>query len=92
MGDKIWKLFGTAGAVGSGILANKVLTTVYGKVRGGTPPINPESDDTAWGEALAWAILSGATVGAARLIFRRKAAAAFVKVTGYVPGNLESAH
>jgi len=92
MGETIWKLFGTAGAVGSGIAANKVLTTLWRKGVGGEPPINPESDDTSWGEALLWAVLSGAVVGAARLVFRRNAASYFRKSTGHLPGNLESAH
>ncbi|GAA2026223.1 DUF4235 domain-containing protein [Pseudokineococcus marinus] len=91
MGDAIWKVVGTGGAVAAGIAANKVLTAVWRKSLGGEPPINPESDETTWKEAIAWALLSGAVVGVARLAFRRNAASYYRKSTGHLPGNLEKA-
>ncbi|WP_299039107.1 DUF4235 domain-containing protein [uncultured Pseudokineococcus sp.] len=92
MGDAIWKLVGSGGAIASGLLANRVLTAVWRTAVGNEPPVNPESDETSWGEAIAWAVVSGAVIGAGRLVFRRNAALYFRKVTGHFPGNLESAH
>ncbi|MEJ5946089.1 DUF4235 domain-containing protein [Pseudokineococcus basanitobsidens] len=92
MGDKLFKLLGTGGAIAAGIAANKVLTTVWRKSLGGEPPLNPESDETSWGEAVAWALLSGAVVGVARLAWRRNAASYFRRSTGRLPGTLDEAH
>ena len=40
-----------------GLAAKKVLATVWRKGTGNEPPANPESPDTSWGEAVAWAAL-----------------------------------
>lgn len=91
MGDALWKIVGTGGAIASGVLASKVLTSVWRKALGGEPPVNPESDETTWPEAVAWAVVSGAVVGVARLAFRRNAASYYRRSAGHLPGNLEKA-
>jgi hypothetical protein len=91
MGATTWKLMGTGGAVLTGMLAKKVLTTGWEKATGNPPPANPESPETSWGEALAWAIISGAIVGVARMLATRKAAEYYRKSTGHLPPELEEA-
>jgi hypothetical protein len=49
----------------------KVLTFTWTKVTGKEPPDTPEDPQVALGEALAWGVLMGAGVAAARLLASR---------------------
>jgi hypothetical protein len=89
MGATTWKLMGTGGAVLTGMLTKKVLTTGWEKATGNPPPANPESPDVSWGEALAWAIVSGALVGVARMLATRKAADYYRRSTGHLPPEMQ---
>lgn len=88
MGTTTWKLLGAGAAVLSGIAARKVITTGWKVTTGQEPPANPEDPDTAWVEALAWAVVSGAIIGVARMLAARKAAAYYRKSTGHLPPNM----
>jgi hypothetical protein len=89
MDENLWKLFGPGSAVLSGVAAKKVLTTGWKLATGNPPPANPEHPDTSWGEALAWAIVSGALIGVARMLAARKAAEYFRKQTGRLPAGIQ---
>ncbi len=89
MGATTWKLMGTGGAVLSGIAAKKVLTTGWKVVTGHAPPANPEHPDTTWLEAVAFAVVSGALVGVARMLWARQAAAYYRRSTGNLPPKLQ---
>ncbi len=70
------KLVGMAAALaalGAATLMRKSLEKVWLKVTGKEAPVNPESSETSWGEAAAWAMVSGALLGLARLAARRGA-------------------
>ena len=84
-----WKVFGGVSAMGAGILARKLLTTVWTKATGKTPPANPASSTTSWPEAIGWAALSGTAYGIARVIAQRKAANTWLKASGNLPPGLE---
>ena len=84
-----WKVLGLGSAIMAGVAARKVLTTAWRRGTGFDPPLNPESPDTKWPEALAWATVSGAGVGVARLLARRKAAAFYRRSSGHLPKGLE---
>lgn len=88
-GNVVWKMVG----VGSGVLAAKLSRSVLDKAwavtRGGNPPRNPAARGTSWGDALAWAVASGVTVGVARMVATRGAASAWEKVMGRLPPGLE---
>lgn len=90
MGSIVWKVLGLGSAIMAGIAARKVLTTAWRKGTGVDPPLNPESPDTDWPEALAWATVSGAVVGIARLLARRKAAAFYRRSSGHLPKGVEN--
>ncbi len=90
MSATTFKLMGTGGAVLSGIAAKKVLSTGWKLVTGNEPPANPEHPDVTWGEALAWAVVSGAVIGVARMLTARKAAEYYKKSTGHLPEGMES--
>ena len=89
MSAMTWKVLGTGSAVLSGIAAKKIVSTIWRKGTGEEPPANPESPDTTWAEALAWAIFSGALVGVARMLAARTAASFYRKSSGHLPKGLQ---
>ncbi|MEO7745786.1 MAG: DUF4235 domain-containing protein [Actinomycetota bacterium] len=89
MSATTFKLLGTGGAVLSGIAAKKVIVTGWKVVTGHAPPANPEHPDTTWAEAVAFAVVSGAIVGVARMLAARKAAEYYRKSTGHLPAKLQ---
>lgn len=89
MGSAMFKILGTGGAVLSGFAARKVLTTGWKAATGSPPPANPEHPDTSWGEAIAWAVLSGALIGVARMLAARKAAEYYRHSTGHLPPDMQ---
>jgi hypothetical protein len=84
-----WKILGTGGAVLAGIAARKTITSGWQAATGNPPPANPESPDTTWAEAVAWAVLSGAIVGTARMLATRKAAEYYRRSTGHLPPKMQ---
>ena len=60
-----------AGAMAAAFLARKLMTKAWTRVTGSEPPSHPEDPQVGLGEALAWAILTGVSVEAARLIATR---------------------
>ncbi len=84
-----WKIFGGVSAILAGIAVRKVLTTVWTKVTGRTPPTNPVSPGTSWPEALSWAAASGVAMGVARMLATRQAARTWAKASGSLPPGVE---
>ncbi len=84
-----WKVIGLASGVAAATLSRKVLDKVWQRTRGGEPPRNPAAADTSWADALAWAVASGVSVGIARTLTARAAAASWKKATGALPPGLE---
>jgi hypothetical protein len=80
---------GLGSAILAGIAARKVLTAAWRKGTGDDPPANPESPDTTWAQAVAWALASGAAIGLARMLATRKAAEYYRKSSGHLPPGLE---
>ena len=55
---------------------------------GKNPPANPADPDVDVGEAVAWAAVSGALIGLARMAAARRAAGYYAKSTGHLPPGL----
>jgi Protein of unknown function (DUF4235) len=55
-------------------LTRKVVTFAWTKFTGKEPPTHPEDPEVALTEALGWSMLTGLTVGAAKLLATRAAA------------------
>ena len=89
MGSLAWKIIGTGSAVLAATVAHKGLTTAWRAVTGDDPPTIPEDPDTSWREAVAWAVLSGAVVGLARLVATRRAAQYYMRSTGELPKAMQ---
>jgi hypothetical protein len=88
-GSKIWSAYGLAATTGVTIVTRKALNATWKISTGKNPPKNPEHPDVSIGEAVAWACLSGMTVGLARMMASRKAADYYRRSTGHLPPNLE---
>jgi hypothetical protein len=84
----LWKSLAGVSAVAAGAAADQVLTLLWRAGTGQKPPTVPEDPETTWAEAAAWAALSGAVMGVARMIAARQAAAYYVRSTGELPKAL----
>ena len=88
MNALLWRVVGTGSAVLAGVAAQKGLTMVWRAATGDDPPTIPEDPDTEWKDAVAWALLSGAAIGLARLFATRRAALYYRRSTGELPPAL----
>jgi Protein of unknown function (DUF4235) len=87
VGAKIgWKLVLTAFTVAVGLVANKAVSTAWKVGSGGKPP---KAGQGGYAEVVTWAVASGAAAAAAKLFAERRAAAYWLKSTGYAPPGYE---
>jgi len=86
-----FKIMATGGALGAAFLGRKAVTWTWKLATGNEPPANPEDPEVTWREAVAWALVSGAAIGLARLLAGRQVAAFYRKQTGKLPANLQDA-
>lgn len=82
-------LVGTGGGILTGLGARKLLGAAWAKARKTDPPANPAAYGTSWGEALAWAAVSGIVVAIVRLLAQRAAAAGWQRALGTLPPGLQ---
>ena len=68
------KIISGLAAMIAAFLARKVVTFAWTKATGKEPPTHPEDPQVALSEALGWSMLTGVTVGAAKLLATRAAA------------------
>jgi hypothetical protein len=91
MGSFVWRVLGAGSAVVAATLADRGVRALWTAVTGNRPPEVPENPDTRWGEAVSWALLSGAAVALARLAATRRAANYYRESTGELPKRLRRA-
>jgi hypothetical protein len=84
-----WKLAATGAAVIAGIAVRNLMMSAWKAVTKHDPPNNPADPTTGWGEAVLWTAVTGLTVGVARMIASRGAAAGWQKATGTLPPGLQ---
>jgi hypothetical protein len=89
-GKVAYKLMATVASVFGAYAARKLLQLVWKSATGKQPPANPEHPEVHWGEAVGWAVVSGAFIGVARMLAQRRVAGAWHKSTGQLPPGLES--
>ncbi|MFN2557270.1 MAG: DUF4235 domain-containing protein [Nitriliruptorales bacterium] len=87
--ELLWKAVGTSAGIAAAALTRNLITSGWQRRRGSEPPANPESPSTGWGEALAWAALTGVAIGVARMVAARGAAAGWRRAMGELPPGLE---
>lgn len=71
MSEKTFNLIGTLLALGAGMLAQKLISALWRGVIG-EPPEDPDDPDTNLGEALSWAVASGAAVAVVKIMTTRE--------------------
>ncbi len=86
-----FKVAAAGSAIAAAWVGRKAVTLTWKAATGNEPPVNPEDPEVTWKEAVAWALVSGAVIGLARLLASRQAAAWYRKQTGRLPANLQSA-
>lgn len=84
-----WKLVAAGAAMAATALARKATEAAWRRAARREPPTSPKHPDSKWAEALAFAALTGAVAGAAKLVATRKAAASWRSVTGVLPPGLD---
>jgi hypothetical protein len=83
VGAKIgWKLVQAAFTIVVGLAASKAVSTAWKLGSGGKPPKNGQG---GYAEVATWAAVSAGAAAAARLFAERRAAAYWLKSTGYAP-------
>ena len=80
-----WKVVAAVSAMGASALARKATEVAWRKAARREPPSSPKNPDSKWAEALAFAAISGAIGGAAKLVATRKAAESWRSMTGVLP-------
>jgi hypothetical protein len=60
-------------AIAATFIVRKVLILVWTKATGKEPPVRPEDPGVALAEALGWSMLTGVTIGTARVLAIRTA-------------------
>lgn len=90
MADLGWKVLAVGAGLAGSKLAKAATDGTWKAATGKQTPSNPADPDVEWKEALAFAIVSGAIMGLARMLTQRQAAQAYVKTTGKVPSAIQA--
>jgi hypothetical protein len=88
--SKVWTIFSLVSALGAAAVARKVIDKGWKATTGKNPPENPADPDVATGEAVAWAVVTGALIALARMFAQRRAAGYYAKSTGHRPPGLRA--
>jgi hypothetical protein len=85
----VWRIFGGLSAILAGLAVRKVLVKGWHLATGNEPPSNPAHPETRLPHAIAWALVTGALVGLARMLATRKAADYYRRSAGHLPADME---
>jgi hypothetical protein len=88
--DQMWNGVASIAAVGAVAATKPLVERTWKLVSGREAPGNPAHQDVSWGEAIMWALLTGALVGVIRLLAQRAAASAWAKARGDYPEALRT--
>ena len=80
-----WKAISAGAAALSMVATQRVVATVWRKVRGAPPPQGPADRRVTWGAAMTWAVAMGVGVAVSRLIAVRLSAKAWEMATHEAP-------
>ena len=69
-----WMLVSGGAALAAAAATRFALKFGWNAATGDDPPMNPESSETAWTEALTWTVAASVVAGVSRLAARRAAA------------------
>jgi hypothetical protein len=89
MGKAGWKIVTMAFAIPIGKLATRLTERAWLAFRPDDPPHDPAKSDTAWADAIGWAVVSAVGLAVGRLVATRSAATAWRAVFGVEPPGAE---
>ena len=90
MGSAAWRILGTGSAVVAGIVAGKIVDTIWEK-SGHDRSLDPTNPEVPVRQALLYAALTGLAVGLARTFATRKAAEVYARSAGHLPTPMREA-
>ena len=88
-GKGAWRLMDRGSSVAAGALAGKVAAIAWKAVTGKKPPVNGQHPDVSTKDAVAWAIIGGATIELVKVAVRRGTATYWVRSTGNLPPGMK---
>lgn len=88
MSNTLWKFAISGAAVVAAIATRKILSSGWEAATGHEPPENPADPSTEWKEAVAWGMLTGATIGVARMLARRETTKLAQRSQGSLPDDV----
>lgn len=88
-----WKLIDRTSTIAAGIVATQAATLIWRAATGKKPPNEDASRDPAMAtrEAVAWAVLAGASAGLIKVVLNRQAVSYWVRSTGELPPGFKAA-
>ncbi|MGH1565599.1 DUF4235 domain-containing protein [Mumia sp. DW29H23] len=86
-----WKLMDRTATIAAGVIATQAATLVWRAATGRKPPTEDASRDPAMAtrEAVAWAVLAGASAGLIKVVLNRQAVSYWVRSTGELPPGVK---
>ena len=90
MGNLVWTVLNTISKIGGRQATSRMAGVLWKTATGKRAPENPMSPDTTWGEAAAWAALTGILSGLTVMVVTRQAAKFYTKSAGHLPQKLQA--
>lgn len=88
-GKGAWRLMDRGAAIAAGALAGKISALTWKAATGKKPPVNGRHPDVSTKDAVAWAIIGGATIELVKVAVRRGTANYWVRSTGKLPPGMK---
>lgn len=84
-----WKLMDRGSGIVAGALAAKISALTWKAATGRKPPVNGRHPDVSTKDAVAWAVIGGATIELVKVAVRRGTATYWVRSTGKLPPGMK---
>ncbi len=86
--DVLWQAVALPTGIVAGMVGRKAVASVWSRVTDRDVPNKPAAPGVSWPEAIAFAMISGATLGLVRLLAQRGAAGVWHLAAGSYPPAL----
>lgn len=88
-GKGAWRLMDRGSSMAAGALAGRISALTWKAATGRKPPVNGRHPDVSTKDAVAWAIIGGATIELVKVAVRRGTATYWVRSTGNLPPGMK---
>lgn len=86
--EVLWKIAAAGVGLAAAVVTRSAIRALWRGAKDEEPPDDPASPEVSWGDAIAWAALSGLAVGVAELVARRSTAIGWERSQGHLPPSL----